>query len=219
MCRLFSILAIRSSCIYNAFRMHESVSKLIQKRVFRAVKQKGEENMVNQESLLDGGEPLEIERKFLIEYPDTALLDQMPDVRKVKIIQTYLPIEDNLIRRVRERTEGDTVDYWYTEKRRISDVVHIEREKQISQEQYVELLNEAAPEARPIRKTRYYLNANDLCFQIDIYPEWTDKALVEVELKDENDMVQFPDVLKSIREVTRDPRCKNESLAFNGFDF
>ena len=174
--------------------------------------------MVNQESLLDGGEPLEIERKFLIEYPDTEALDQMPDVRKVKIIQTYLPIEDNLIRRVRESTEGDKVDYWYTEKRRISDVVHIEREKEISQEQYVELLNEAAQDAKPIRKTRYYLNANDLCFEIDIYPEWTDKALVEVELKDENDLVKFPDILKSIREVTRDPRFKNESLAFNGFD-
>ena len=174
--------------------------------------------MVNQESLLDGGEPLEIERKFLIEYPDTEALDQMPDVRKVKIIQTYLPIEDNLIRRVRESTVGDKVDYWYTEKRRISDVVHIEREKEISQEQYVELLNEAAQDAQPIRKTRYYLNANNLCFEIDIYPEWTDKALVEVELKDENDLVKFPDIIKNIREVTRDPRYKNESLAFNGFD-
>ena len=173
--------------------------------------------MVNQESLLDGGEPLEIERKFLIAYPDTELLDHMPDVRKVKILQTYLPIEDHLIRRVRERTEGDTIDYWYTEKRRISDVVHIEREKEITQEQYVELLNDADPDAQPIQKTRYYLNANELCFEIDIYPQWTDKALVEIELKDENDMVVFPDCLKNIREVTRDPNYKNESLAFQGF--
>ena len=180
---------------------------------------KGEESMVNLESILDGGEPLEIERKFLIEYPDTEMLDQMPDVKKVKIIQTYLPIEDNLIRRVRQRTEGDKVDYFYTEKRRISDIVHIEREKEISQEQYLELLSAAAPEAQPISKTRYYVFANELLFQVDIYPEWTDKALVEIELKDENDLVVFPDFLKSIREVTRDPNYKNESLAFNGFDF
>jgi len=174
--------------------------------------------MVNQESI-GKGEPLEIERKFLIKYPDIEKLEQMPDVRKVEILQTYLPTEENLIRRVRERKEGDVTDYWYTEKMRISDVVRIERESQISRDRYQELLANAAPEAQPIRKTRYYLNANDLCFEIDIYPEWTDKAIVEIELKDENDMVVLPGILEEIREVTRDPRYKNESLAFNGFDF
>ncbi|MBQ9030923.1 MAG: hypothetical protein IJ106_05655 [Parasporobacterium sp.] len=174
--------------------------------------------MVNQESI-ERGEPLEIERKFLIEYPDVAQLEQMPDVRKVEILQTYLPTEDNLIRRVRERKEGDVTDYWYTEKIRVSDIVRIERESEITKDRYQELLANAAPEAQPIRKTRYYLNANDLCFEIDIYPEWTDQALVEIELKDENANVVFPEILKEIREVTRDPRYKNESLAFNGFDF
>lgn len=174
--------------------------------------------MVNQESI-GNGEPLEIERKFLVKYPDVEKLEKMPDVRKVEILQTYLPTEDNMIRRVRERTEGDVTDYWYTEKIRISEIVRIERESPISRDRYQELLANADPDAQPIRKTRYYLNANDLCFEIDLYPQWSDKAIVEIQLKDENDEVELPEILEEIREVTRDPRYKNESLAFNGFDF
>lgn len=174
--------------------------------------------MINQDST-SKGEPLEIERKFLVKYPDIEKLEQMPDVRKVEILQTYLPPVGNVIRRVRERKEGDVTDYWYTEKIRVSEVVRIERESEITKERYDELLKDAAQEAQPIRKTRYYLYANDLCFEIDIYPQWTDKALVEIQLQDENDEVEMPDILEEIREVTRDSRYKNESLAFNGFDF
>lgn len=174
--------------------------------------------MVNENSI-GKGEPLEIERKFLIRYPDIHRLEQIPGVRKVDILQTYLPQIDNQIRRVRKRTEGDKTDYWYTEKMRISDVVRIERESEISYDRYQELLATADADAQPIQKTRYYLYENDQCFEIDIYPEWSDKAIVEIQLQDENDEVRMPEVLEEIREVTRDPRYKNESLAFNGFDF
>ena len=174
--------------------------------------------MVNQESI-GKGEPLEIERKFLVKYPDIEKLEQMPGVRKVEILQTYLPMDENLIRRVRERKEGDVTDYWYTEKMRMSEIVRIERESQISYDRYQELLANAATDAQPIRKTRFYLNSEDLCFEIDVYPQWSDRAVVEIELKDENTVVVLPEILEEIREVTRDQRYKNEYLAFNGFDF
>ena len=35
-------------------------------------------------------EPYEIERKYLIEYPDTAWLESLPNCERVEIIQTYL---------------------------------------------------------------------------------------------------------------------------------
>ncbi|MBQ2956243.1 MAG: AAA family ATPase, partial [Clostridia bacterium] len=34
--------------------------------------------------------PFEIERKFLIEYPDAAWLESLPNCRRIEIIQTYL---------------------------------------------------------------------------------------------------------------------------------
>ena len=173
--------------------------------------------MVNQESL-SHGEPLEIERKFLIEYPDTSVLEEM-GCRKVEIYQTYLTVGLHMIRRVRRMTEGEEVTFWYTEKMDISETTRIERENEITKDDYVELLKEADPNCQPIKKTRYYVYANDLCFEVDIFNEWDDKAIAEVELNDENSVVVFPDYLKEIREVTRDKRYGNAGLAKNGFFF
>ena len=41
-------------------------------------------------SFLGEPRPMEIERKFLIEYPDIKWLESLPNCRKVDIIQTYL---------------------------------------------------------------------------------------------------------------------------------
>ena len=50
-------------------------------------------------------------------------------------------------------------------------------------------------------------------FEIDLYPFWDDKAIVEIELNDENQDIELPKQLKLIREVTDDPNYKNSSLA------
>ncbi len=173
--------------------------------------------MVNQDSLLDGGEPLEIERKFLIRYPDVEKLNEL-GCKKVEIRQDYLPTVDNKVRRIRKaEVEGET-KFYYTEKIRLSDTVRIEREKEITEKEYNELVPELAGDAQPVIKTRYYYYEGDLCFQIDLYPQWTDKAIVEVELATETTPVKLPSWMKSIREVTADQRYKNEYLAFKGFE-
>ena len=41
-------------------------------------------------SIIGEPEPYAIKRKFLINYPDTALLDTLPNCSKVDIMQTYL---------------------------------------------------------------------------------------------------------------------------------
>ena len=45
------------------------------------------------------------------------------------------------------------------------------------------------------------------------YPFWHDKAIVEIELSDENAQIEFPPQLKVICEVTDDPNYKNAHLA------
>ena len=37
--------------------------------------------------------PIETERKFLVEYPDTAYLESCPECCKLEIVQTYLVTE------------------------------------------------------------------------------------------------------------------------------
>lgn len=167
------------------------------------------------ETQIDKG-PLEIERKFLIRYPDTDLLEQVCSC-KAAICQTYLQSEKKLSRRVRKRQCGDKTEYWYTEKVKLSDMTRIEREREITKAEYEEYLKEAIPGAQTISKVRYNLPSGDLCFEIDLFPEWKDRAFAEVELKTEQEDFVIPDCLQVIKEVTNDRRYTNASLAKNGF--
>ena len=164
-------------------------------------------------ALLGEPEPFEIERKFLIEYPDIAWLESLPHCHKVDIIQTYLlsPGGDEV--RVRQRGENGSYTYYQTTKRRVSDVKRVEIESRLTQREYLTLLMEADPSMHPIRKTRYCLTWEEQYFEIDVYPFWDDKAIVEIELSDENAPIRFPKELKVIREVTGDESYKNYSLA------
>ena len=56
-------------------------------------------------SFLGEPEPFEIERKFLIEYPDIEALEKNPNCKKVEIIQTYLNSGNGDEIRVRQRGE------------------------------------------------------------------------------------------------------------------
>ena len=54
---------------------------------------------------------------------------------------------------------------------------------------------------RQIRKDRYCLTFENQYFEIDIYPFWDDKAIVEIELSDENEEIRFPKKIKVIKET------------------
>ena len=167
-------------------------------------------------SFLGEPEPLEIERKFLIEYPDVKWLELQPNCRKVDIIQTYLIAPEGEELRVRQRGENGSYIYFKTCKRRVSDVARVEVEERLSQDEYLRLLMEAVPDLRPIRKTRYCLTYDNQYFEIDVYPFWDDRAIVEIELREENEAIRFPKQLRVLREVTQDERYKNASLAKTG---
>ncbi len=158
-------------------------------------------------------QPFEIERKFLIRYPDLAWLENEPSCRKVEIIQTYLKAPEGEEVRVRQRGENGHYMYYQTTKRKVSDIKRIEVERRLSQNEYLTLLMEADTTRRQIRKTRYCLTYQSQYFEIDVYPFWSDQAIVEIELNDENTPIHFPKQLSVIREVTADERYKNASLA------
>ena len=164
-------------------------------------------------SFLGEPEPMEIERKFLIEYPDIKWLESLPNCRKVDIIQTYLVSGNGDELRVRQRGENGSYICFKTRKRLIDGMKRIELEERLSQEEYMRLLMEADPTKRPIRKTRYCLTWDNQYFEIDVYPFWKDRAVAEIELSDENTPIRFPKELKVIREVTDDPAYKNAALA------
>lgn len=157
--------------------------------------------------------PYEIERKFLIEYPDIAKLEADKNCGKVEIIQTYLKSNDDKEIRVRQRGNNGSYSYTKTIKQTINGLKRLETEKRLTQAEYINLLMDADTTKHQIRKTRYCLVYNNQYFEIDIYPFWNDVAIMEIELNNESQTIEFPPQIKIIKEVTDDIEFKNSNLA------
>lgn len=154
----------------------------------------------------------EIERKYLIRMPDPAYLAAHASPSRIE--QTYLlrpaPQVDA---RVRKRGRDGAWVYTHTQKTRISDLRRIEDEQEISEEEYRSLLSRADPERRTICKTRWVLPYKGQDFEIDVFPFWEDRALMEIELMDEAQPVELPPEIEMIREVTGDGRYTNAAMS------
>ena len=164
-------------------------------------------------SYLGEPEPYEIERKFLIEYPDIEWLESQNNVQKVDIIQTYLNSTNDDEIRVRQRGLNGNYIYTKTIKRKVSDIKRMEIEKRLTKDEYLQLLMDADTTKHQIRKTRYCMTYKSSYLEIDIYPFWKDKAILEIELSHENDCISIPKEIKVIKEVTKDESYKNFNLA------
>lgn len=157
--------------------------------------------------------PTEIERKYLIEMPNIKELCKLYSITKSNIIQTYLINTKDSERRIRQRGLNGSYSYFYTEKRKITELKRVETEKKISQSEYLDYMMEADTSLKQIRKDRYCFVYKDSYIEMDVYPFWKDNAIVEVELTNEGQKVELPPEIKVIREVTEDKRFKNNQLA------
>ena len=158
-------------------------------------------------------EPFEIERKFLIAYPDLKWLSSLPNCQKIEIIQTYLRSNEEEEVRVRQRGFDGNYIYFETVKRKVTDIKRVEIERRLSREEYLRLLMNADTSKHQIRKDRWCLTWQGQYFEIDVYPFWNDQAILEIELNREDQKIVFPEKIHVIREVTEDDAFKNASLA------
>lgn len=166
---------------------------------------------------------LEIERKFLVKFPKSwsdlaELFDGIVDVKRIS--QTYLKAEDGeQASRVRKTVEGLTGDtdtvYHRNQKKPTGDTgVHEETESEISQKQYEKALKNANPDKCAVEKTRFVFKWHDQVFELDLFKgHLKGLAILEIELGDKDDTVELPPFLKVIKEVTKDKKFNNFSLA------
>ena len=166
-------------------------------------------------SFLGEPRPMETRRKYLIARPDSAALDSRPNCRRVEITQAYLRsgIPGETIR-IRQRGHDGSYVYFKTRKRTM-DGQRIEMEERLTRHEFRDLLMQADPAYRTIRKDRWYLSENGLYYNIDLYPQWDDRALLEVELYSAGDEVIFPEGIRVIREVTGEKEFTNPYIARN----
>jgi len=143
----------------------------------------------------------------------------MPDAAFLKrasvstIVQTYLVNEEGFTERVRIRSfEGKTV-YTHTLKRRISGFTRSEDEREIDRQEYELLLKRADPARSSISKRRYCLDFIGHTLELDVFSFWGDRAILEIELHSEGELLYLPEELEIFREITSDRRYTNASLA------
>ena len=160
--------------------------------------------------------PLEIERKFLITYPDLDALRAMPGYRVRHISQTYLAADSAFVGgRVRRIEENGAVSYVYTYKLRLSDMTRHEYERELTEEEYREYLTYKAADKDTIEKDRHIFLYEGLTYELDVYTFWDDKATLEAEVPSEDTPIPIPPCVTLIKEVTGDRRYNNSHLASN----
>lgn len=160
--------------------------------------------------------PLEIERKFLIAYPDIEALQRMPDYRLRHISQTYLDADESFIGgRIRRIEEDGAVSYVYTYKQRLSDMTRHEYERSLTEDEYNALLTRKKDGTVTIEKDRHLFTYEGLTYELDVYTFWDDRATLEAEVESEDTPIPMPPCVTLIKEVTDDRRYNNSRLAKN----
>ena len=162
------------------------------------------------------GKHCEIERKYLIRYPDIRTLKAQKGVEQWEIMQIYLTVSDpGETRRIRQVVSDGGIKYYKTFKRRLTELANEEDEGEIDQLEYIHLSQQQQPGCKPLAKTRYRIPYEGHILEFDIYPFWEDRAILEIELEHENEGAAIPEYVRIIRDVSTDPAYKNRSLAEN----
>ena len=163
---------------------------------------------------MSAGKHCEIERKYLIRYPDIRTLKAQKGVEQWEIMQIYLTVSGpGETRRIRQVVSGGELKYYKTFKKRLSDLSCEEDEGEIDQLEFIRLCQEQQPGCRPLNKTRYRVPYAGHVLEFDIYPFWEDRAIMEIELTSEAEGAAIPDYVRIVRDVSADLAYKNRSLA------
>lgn len=156
---------------------------------------------------------IEIERKYIIMKPDLEIIKKAEGSTVSEIVQTYLLSDAGVTHRVRRRTMGGIPHYFETRKTRIDKMSVVEEEGEISVDEYNSRLSLRDPNTRPIHKTRYTLPYERLTLEIDVYPEWQNTAILEVELPSRETEPTFPSFIEIVREVTGEKPYSNAAMS------
>jgi len=156
---------------------------------------------------------LEIEKKFIIKYPDIDFLKSLPDCSYTEIEQIYLVGEEGKSERIRKRGINGNYKYYHTVKYHITAMTRSEDERLVSKEEYEILKKRADTSLKTIFKTRYCISFEGHILEIDVFPFWKRQAYMEIELTSEDEDFKIPSFIECICDVTLDRRYTNRALA------
>lgn len=162
--------------------------------------------------------PLEIEYKFLIEYPDADLLRCQPDYKCQRMTQMYLTLPESFGDeagkcRIRKIECDGKITFIKTFKQTVTQLTRIEIESEITEGEYNVLTAYRTADCFPICKTRHSFSYQGYTCEVDIFPFWNDRAFLEIEVDSEEITPPVPRFLRVIKDVSLDKRYRNSALA------
>ena len=154
-------------------------------------------------------QPIIEERKYIVE-----LIGEIPDCTESDIVQTYLVAEPGCEIRLRRRGwQGSFVNVHTTKKRTENNKV-LETERQVSNNLYESLLQQADPYRQSIRKHRKSFIWKGQYFELDTYYEPVDHLMIlETKGVADQESVKFPPFIRVIEDITGNKRYYNYNLA------
>ena len=157
-------------------------------------------------------QPIEEERKYIVK-----LTGEIPSSIDSDIVQTYLTGEPNTEIRLRKRRFEEKEVYVHTTKKRISESEQIETERQINQNLYESLLQQADPYRQTISKHRKSFIWKGQYFELDIF-EAPRKDLMILETKGvaKQESVKFPPFIQVLEDITGNTNYYNYNIALKG---
>jgi len=158
---------------------------------------------------------VEIERKYVIKMPDEAQLRTQEDYTSSSILQIYLPGGQGETHRIRRRSYPDKTICTETRKIRIDKMSSTEIEGEITEESFNALSAAPLEGTIPIEKTRHTFTYLGQLFEIDLYPQWKNTAIMETELEKREAEAKIPSFIEIVREVTGDKSYSNASMSKN----
>ena len=155
-------------------------------------------------------QPVQQERIFRVE-----IVGEIPECSESEITQTYLVAEPGCEVRLRRRVfSGGKVVNVHRSKKRISDTEDIETERQIDNNLYEQMLQQADPYRVTIRKRRQSFIWKGQFFELDTFIS-PQAGLVMMESKGvaEQETINFPPFVRVLEDVTGNPRYLNYNIA------
>ena len=155
-------------------------------------------------------QPVQQERIFRVE-----IVGEIPECSESEITQTYLVAEPGSEVRLRRRKwSGGKVVNVHRSKKRISDTEVIETERQVDNNLYEQMLQQADPYRATIRKRRQSFIWKGQFFEIDTFLEpVSDLVMMEAKGFTEQETINFPPFIKVLEDVTANPRYLNYNIA------
>ena len=167
--------------------------------------------------------PLEIEYKFLILMPDLQVLRKQCDYKEKKLCQMYLELPAGYSPhgsrcRIRKTEVDGKITYFKTFKKDLDGIRRIEIEEEISEAEFNTLSRYRASDTVPIEKTRHTFTFAGYTCEVDVFPFWSDRAFLEIEVENETTVPAVPSFIEIIKDVSTDKNFRNSVLAKRIFD-